>query len=128
MAAKQKGVLDGLMDALGVEGEEIFQDVVEGLLGGDGSALGELLGSGEGLMEEIGDWVSDLTGIGASNTKASSAAKKTGVTKSSTSGKKTIKSTAAKEKSAKTKMAKTQPKANTATKAKSSSAKKKIIT
>ena len=55
-----------------------------------------LLENGDGILQGLGDVVSDLTGIGASNEKASDVARMTGSTKSSGAKKKTTKTTAKK--------------------------------
>lgn len=141
--AKKESLLDGLLDVLGESGGEILSE----LLGGDAKkskaepSLGGLFEGGDGLLEGLGDLVSDLTGIGASNSEASSVAKQTGEIKSSSTKKKVIRSvgkTAAKtQKTAskpaakkttakKTTAKKTAPAAGTAKK-KSSSTKKKTV-
>lgn len=60
-----------------------IEDILEDILGGDTSS--SPLG---GLMDNLGDTVSDLTGIGAVNTEASETAKLSGKEKTSASAKK----------------------------------------
>ena len=142
--AKKESLLDGLLDVLGENGGEILSE----LLGGDTKqtkaepSLDGLFGGGDSLLEGLGDLVSDLTGIGASNSEASPVAKQTGEIKSSSTTKKVIRSasgkTAAKTQKAaakpaakkstakKTAAKKTAPAASTAKK-KSSSTKKKTV-
>lgn len=134
---KKDSLLDGILGALGESGGELLSE----LLGGNtentkaDSSLGGLFEGGNGLLEDLGDLVSDLTGIGTSNPDASPVAKQTGEIKSSTTKKKVIRSvsgkaaakpTAKKTVAKKTSAQKSTPAASTAKK-KSSSTKKKTV-
>lgn len=149
--AKKKSVVDEILDGLSGSGSEIIKDVVEELFGTTASSkkgenlLEDILGNGD-ILDSLAETVEDLTGLGSSNTKASSTAKKTSKTKSSSSAKKTTKnstkksattskSSAPKKKTSASKSAST--KKTTAaksavtkktTKTKTSSTKKKITT
>jgi len=149
--AKKKSMMDELLSGLSGSGSEIIKDVVEELFGNTASSkkndsiLESFLGNGD-ILDTLSDTVEDLTGLGASNTKASPTAKKNGKTKSSSSAKKSTKSStkktataaksgnpkketasAAKSPSKKTTVEKSTP-AKKTTKTKTSSAKKKITT
>ena len=134
--AKKNGVMDGLMDLLGEEGGQILEDVLEGVLGQDISSSGaetlleNVLEGGGDILQNIGEAITDLTGIGSPNTKASETASMTGVKKSSSSAKKVVKKPASgktrpegKTSSGKTSAGKTK----TASSGKSSASKKKIV-
>ena len=141
--AKKKSMMDEILDGLSGSGSEIIKDVVAELFGASSSSgksergLDELLGNTD-LMDSIADAVEDLTGLGKTNSKVSSAAKKASKTKSSSSAKKAPKNSTKKTVSKsgtvqkKTASAKTASKKTTSvkktTKTKTSSAKKKITT
>lgn len=127
--AKKKGILDELMGALGEGGSDILGDVIEELLGDttavNGSDLAEgLLENGDTLLSGLGDIVEDLTGLGATNTKASETAQLSGKTKSSSSVKKKVKTASSVKEKAETAKERAKEKAKTS---KSSSSKKKVI-
>jgi len=142
--AKKNDLLGGFLDALSEGGSDILGELLEQVTGSKEAASigGELL---EGLsensgsiLENLGDVVADLTGIGAENTKASDVAKLSGKTKSSSTAKKAAKKTSAKKPAAakKTTAAKkpaaakkttAEKKTTAASKPRSSAAKKKTI-
>lgn len=133
---------DFLSDLLGELGKtDILGELLEQVTGSNeaanmgGDLLEGLLENGDGILEGLGDVVSDLTGIGAANEKASEVAKMTGSTKSSGAKKKTVKSSAKKtekktEKKTSAKKAaekKTTSSKAAAAKPRSSAAKKKTV-
>ena len=102
--AKKKGILDDLMDALGDAGGDMLGDLIEGLTGQSVSSsqaddlLEGLMGGGSSLLGGLGDVVSDLTGIGATNTEASEVAQMSDKVKVSAAPKKKVKSSGGKVK------------------------------
>lgn len=128
--AKKSGFLDGLLDALGEGGAEILGELLGGSTGKEkeSSPLGSAFEGEGGLVQGLGDLVSDLTGLGTSNPKASSVAKQKGVTKSSSAKKKSVNPSSGNAKAPKKAAAarKPAPAASTA-KRKSSSSKKKTV-
>lgn len=135
--AKKNGFLGDLLHELGAGSGDVLGELLEQVTGSNeaanmgGELLDGLLGNSDGILQGLGDVVSDLTGIGAANGKATDVAKKTGAAKSSgakkkavkVSEKKTEKKTATKKtaakKTASSKAASSQPK--------SSAAKKKTV-
>ena len=121
--AKKKGMLDEILDGLSGSGSEIIKDVVAELFGTTSSSpkseslLEDILGKGD-ILDSLTETVEDLTGLGSSNTKASSTAKKSGKAKSSSSVKKTTKTST--KKSTTTSKASTPKKKTPSSKAASS--------
>lgn len=135
--AKKNGFLGDLFHELGADSGDVLGELLEQVTGSNeaanmgGELLDGLLGNDDGILQGLGDVVSDLTGIGAANGKATDVAKKTGAAKSSgakkksvkVSEKKTEKKTAAKKPAAK----KTASSKAASSKPKSSAAKKKTV-
>ena len=128
--AKKNDLLGDILNELGKG--DILGELLEPVTGSNeaanmgGEVLEGLLGNGDGILQGLGDMVSDLTGIGASNDKASDVAKMTGSTKSSGAKKKTVK-TSGKKTEKKTSGKKTTSAKTASAKPKSSAAKKKTV-
>lgn len=140
--AKKNSFLGDLLHELGAGSGDALGELLEQVTGSNeaanmgGELLEGLLGNDDGILQGLGDVVSDLTGIGAANGKATDVAKKTGTAKSSGAKKKTVKvsekktekkSTEKKAAAKKTAAKKTASSKAASSKPKSSAAKKKTV-